>query len=58
MGQVASLQRRYLVEASKDKEHYTQTHAKPGCMEYKLIAQQAKEKYGKTEATPHGQIPK
>jgi len=58
MGKIAPLERRHLVDASRDEEHYTQAYTKPGCVQHKVGAQQTKKKDWEAEATPHEQIPK
>jgi hypothetical protein len=58
MGKIVPLERRHLVDTSKDEYHYTQTYAKQGCVKHKVGAQQTKEKDWKAEATPQEQIPK
>ncbi len=57
VGKIAPVERRHLVDASQDEQHYTQTYAKQGCMKHKVGAQQTKEKNWQAEATPQEQIP-
>jgi hypothetical protein len=58
MGKIVPLERRHLVDASEDKEHYTQTYGKQGCVKHKVSAQQTKEKDWQADASPQEQIPK
>jgi len=58
MGKIAPLERRHLVDASTDEDHYAQTYAKQGGVKHQMGAQQTKEKDWQAEASPQEQIPK
>ena len=52
MGKIVSLDRRHLVDASNDEDHFTQTDGQQGCMKHQMGAQQTKAKDWQAEAAP------
>jgi hypothetical protein len=47
------LERRHLIDASRDEYQYAQTYAKQRGVKHKLSTQQSNEKDWQAEATPH-----